>query len=139
MTLKKVLVLVLFGLAAQLVTSPGMAAASDDTAQQLQKSADVLRQLGLAGDHGIPDQVMARAKCVVVIPNMVKAAALVGGKYGRGVATCRTDQTSDDNRNERAKGSTNAHWSSGVHHSWWREHRFAARRGGKRLGHAGYE
>jgi lipid-binding SYLF domain-containing protein len=41
-------------------------------------------------DKGIPDEVLANAKCIVVVPNLLKAGFIFGGKHGRGVATCRT-------------------------------------------------
>jgi len=66
---------------------PGNLAAADsrndDAADRLSKSADVLREVAAAGDKGIPEQVLTRAKCIVVVPNLVKAGLLVGGKYGR--------------------------------------------------------
>jgi SH3 domain-containing YSC84-like protein 1 len=42
-------------------------------------------------DKAIPDKVMHEAKCIVVIPSMVKIAVGFGGSHGKGVATCRTD------------------------------------------------
>jgi lipid-binding SYLF domain-containing protein len=41
-------------------------------------------------DKGIPEQVLNDAKCVVVVPNLVKGGFIFGAKHGRGVATCRT-------------------------------------------------
>jgi len=41
-------------------------------------------------DKAIPDKVMAKAKCIAVIPSMVKIAIGFGGNHGKGVATCRT-------------------------------------------------
>ena len=42
-------------------------------------------------DKAIPDKVMSDAKCIAVIPSMVKIAVGFGGNHGKGVATCRTD------------------------------------------------
>jgi len=42
-------------------------------------------------DKAIPDKVMRDAKCVAVIPSMVKVAIGIGGSHGKGVATCRTE------------------------------------------------
>ena len=44
-----------------------------------------------APDNGMPEEVFSNAKCVAVIPNMLKAAFGVGGAYGKGVASCRTE------------------------------------------------
>lgn len=62
----------------------------DDATQRLQSAADVLKQIASSPDKGIPDEVVKNAKCVVVIPNLLKAGLIVGGKYGRGAAVCRT-------------------------------------------------
>jgi len=42
-------------------------------------------------DKSIPDKVMNDAKCIAVIPSMVKIAIGFGGSHGKGVATCRTE------------------------------------------------
>ena len=41
-------------------------------------------------DKGVPKDVLEGAKCVAVIPKLVKGAFVVGGEHGTGVATCRT-------------------------------------------------
>jgi lipid-binding SYLF domain-containing protein len=41
-------------------------------------------------DKGIPDEVYKSAKCIAVVPHLVKGAFIFGGKHGRGMATCRT-------------------------------------------------
>ena len=41
-------------------------------------------------DKGVPQSVLEKAQCIVVIPGLKKAAFLVGGQYGRGFASCRT-------------------------------------------------
>lgn len=58
---------------------------------RLDKAADVLHQVMAAGDRGIPEEVMEHAKCVAVVPHMVKGGFVIGAEGGRGVATCRTD------------------------------------------------
>src|SRR5438876_5745370 len=44
-----------------------------------------------APDRGVPKEVLEGAKCVAVIPKLVKGAFIVGGEHGTGVATCRTN------------------------------------------------
>jgi SH3 domain-containing YSC84-like protein 1 len=44
----------------------------------------------IAPDKGVPKQVLQGAKCVAVIPKLIKGAFVVGGKHGTGVATCHT-------------------------------------------------
>lgn len=59
-------------------------------AARLGAAHDVLHQLMGTPDKSIPLDIAAKAQCVVVIPSFKKAAFLVGGEYGQGVATCRT-------------------------------------------------
>src|SRR5204863_8183683 len=49
-----------------------------------------LKEIEGAPDNGIPDNIMGDAKCIAVIPSMVKVAIGFGGSHGKGVATCRT-------------------------------------------------
>lgn len=64
--------------------------AREDAVERLQMATDVLQQVMQAPDKGIPEEVLDNAKCVVVVPHLVKGGLIFGGKYGRGVATCRT-------------------------------------------------
>jgi SH3 domain-containing YSC84-like protein 1 len=64
--------------------------AKEDSVDRLQKSAEVLTQIAQAPDKGIPEEVLAHAKCVAIVPHLVKGGFVFGGKHGRGVATCRT-------------------------------------------------
>jgi len=57
---------------------------------RLQSSADVLNEIQSAPDSGIPEEILGRAECVAVVPSMLKGGFIVGAKYGRGVASCRT-------------------------------------------------
>lgn len=57
---------------------------------RLTDSAKVLDELMGTPDNSIPETVLAKAKCVAVIPSMVKGGFVIGGRHGRGVATCRT-------------------------------------------------
>src|SRR6266568_6411174 len=64
--------------------------AREDSVERLQKSADVLKEIMAAPDKGIPEEVLDGAKCIAVVPHLIKGGFIVGGKHGRGVATCRT-------------------------------------------------
>src|SRR5581483_2273866 len=55
-----------------------------------QAAADVLNQIESAPDSGIPQEILGRAECVAVVPTMLKGGFVVGAKYGRGLASCRT-------------------------------------------------
>ncbi len=61
-----------------------------DVAERLQMATDVLNQMSAAPDKGIPEEVLETAKCIAVVPHLVKGGFIFGGKHGRGVATCRT-------------------------------------------------
>ena len=56
---------------------------------RLDASAGTLHDLMRAADKGIPQDLIDKAKCVVVIPGMKKAGFIFGAKYGRGFAVCR--------------------------------------------------
>ena len=56
---------------------------------RLDASADTLIDMMRASDQGIPQDLLNKANCVVVVPGMKKAGFIFGGKYGRGFATCR--------------------------------------------------
>src|SRR5579863_2036911 len=62
-----------------------------DIDKRLDASAKVLDEIMGTPDKAIPDKVMSDAKCIAVIPSMVKIAVGFGGSHGKGVATCRTE------------------------------------------------
>jgi lipid-binding SYLF domain-containing protein len=79
-------------LAAGAVLFSPLAIAADkesSAADRLDASADVLADMMHAADKGIPQDLMNRVQCVVVVPNMKKAGFIFGAKYGRGYAVCR--------------------------------------------------
>jgi lipid-binding SYLF domain-containing protein len=61
-----------------------------DVVKRLHNATEVLTEIMSAPDKGIPKDVLHDAKCIVVVPSMVKFAIGVGGHYGKGFATCRT-------------------------------------------------
>jgi lipid-binding SYLF domain-containing protein len=61
-----------------------------DVDQRLTNAAQVLQEISAAPDKGIPADILSSAKCVAVVPHMIKAGLGFGGEHGRGVATCRT-------------------------------------------------
>lgn len=72
-----------------LMSLPAFAARESSAAERLDASAEVLTDMMHASDKGIPQDLMNRAECVVVVPNMKKAGFIFGAKYGRGFAMCR--------------------------------------------------
>ena len=79
-----VLTLVLAG------ASAAAAAPSKDEARRIRDAASVIRELRSAPDSGIPESIWDRARCVAVMPDVKKAAFVVGGEHGTGVVSCRT-------------------------------------------------
>ena len=65
--------------------------AKDSKAQdRVQAAAPVLDEIQAAPDKGIPQEVLGSAECVAVVPSMLNGGFIVGAKYGRGLASCRT-------------------------------------------------
>jgi len=60
-----------------------------DVEDRLQSASSTIQQIVDAPDKGIPDEVLKGAKCVAVVPSMIKGAFIFGGKHGRGVSTCK--------------------------------------------------
>jgi lipid-binding SYLF domain-containing protein len=87
MQVRKAMVVV--GVAALLATSTAFASSASSDAKRLNKSTVVLSEIRNAPDNGIPASVWNKAQCVVVIPDMTKAAFIIGGEFGSGVMSCR--------------------------------------------------
>jgi lipid-binding SYLF domain-containing protein len=63
----------------------------DKDDSELQRATETVEHMtSAAPDTGVPNTVLEGAKCVAVIPKLVKGAFVVGGEHGKGVATCRT-------------------------------------------------
>jgi len=58
---------------------------------RLDASTDLMSSMMKADDKGVPQDLLDKAKCVVLVPGMKKAGFIVGAKYGRGFAMCRRD------------------------------------------------
>jgi len=63
-----------------------------DSIDRLRMSSEVIHAIMDAPDKGIPEEVLSNAKCIVVVPHLVKGGFIVGGEHGRGVASCRTPE-----------------------------------------------
>ena len=87
--------LLVLGAGVLLLTSMAWSADNDkdrsDIDKRMDASAKVLNEIMATPDKAIPDKVMNDAKCVAVIPSMVKIAVGFGGSHGKGIATCRTE------------------------------------------------
>jgi lipid-binding SYLF domain-containing protein len=100
--MKKLLLLTLFVsccsftlAAAQAAGAPAATAPTPDqpeskASDRVQSAADVLNEIQGAPDSGIPNEILGSSECVAVVPSMLKGGFIVGAKYGRGLASCRT-------------------------------------------------
>jgi len=66
------------------------ASAKQDATDRLDNATTVLHEIMGMPDKGLPEEVLEHAKCVAVIPHMVKGGFVFGAQGGKGVATCRT-------------------------------------------------
>ena len=64
--------------------------ARQDSTERLTNAGTVLHEIMAAPDNGIPEEVLEHARCIAVVPKMIKGGLVFGGEHGRGVATCRT-------------------------------------------------
>jgi lipid-binding SYLF domain-containing protein len=80
--------------AAFCLTATAFAVSDEDNkaTDRVKASATVLEEIQGTSDKGIPDEVLGSAECVAVVPSMLKAGFVVGARYGRGVASCRTSK-----------------------------------------------
>jgi SH3 domain-containing YSC84-like protein 1 len=88
--MKKTISLLLMSLMGMVGTYAWAGSNREDTVDRLQKSVDVLHAIMTTPDKGIPEEVLSNAKCILVVPDLIKGGFIIGGKHGRGVATCRT-------------------------------------------------
>ena len=88
--MKKTISLLLMSLIGLVGTYAWAGSAREDTVDRLQNSVGVLHAIMSTPDKGIPEEVLSNAKCILVVPNLIKGGFIFGGKHGRGVASCRT-------------------------------------------------
>src|SRR6476469_3421549 len=68
--------------------------ASESAASRAEAAATVLNEIMAAPDNGIPVEILDSAKCVAVVPSLVKGGFVVGASHGRGMATCKLNNGS---------------------------------------------
>ena len=69
------------------LTSMSWAKGHQDAKDRLTNAGQILDEIMSSPDKGIPQEVIDNAKCIAVVPNLIKGAFFFGGKHGRGVAT----------------------------------------------------
>jgi len=87
-------VMSLFMVGALALTAANLSAESgrQESTERLQLASDTLKAMIDTPDKGIPEEVLSNAKCIVVVPHLLKGGFVVGAEHGRGVATCRTPE-----------------------------------------------
>jgi lipid-binding SYLF domain-containing protein len=64
----------------------------EKTIDRVDSAGTVLNEIMSAPDSGIPEEIFNSAQCVAVVPSLLKAGLGIGGAYGKGVASCRTEK-----------------------------------------------
>lgn len=87
-------VMSLFLVGAFALTAANLSASSgrEDSLERLNMASETLTAMINTPDKGIPEEVISNAKCIVVVPHLIKGGFVVGGEHGRGVASCRTSE-----------------------------------------------
>src|SRR5258708_21496584 len=88
--MKKIMSMLLMSAMGMFGTYAFAGSAREDSVDRMQRSVTVLHAIMSTPDKGIPEEVLSNAKCIVVVPDLIKGGFVFGGKHGRGVATCRT-------------------------------------------------
>jgi len=88
--MKKIMSVMLMGLIGLFGTMAWAGSDKDNSVERMDKSVDVLHAAMTMDDHGIPEETLNDAKCILVVPNLIKGGFIFGAKHGRGVASCRT-------------------------------------------------
>jgi len=63
--------------------------AASDTEKRLRAAADAFKDVMGIPDKAIPQDLLNKSQCVIIVPDLKKAAFVVGGKYGKGFVSCR--------------------------------------------------
>jgi len=71
------------------LSSTFLAAAESDAPKRLQASADMFREIMGIPDKAVPQDLLNKAQCIVIVPGLKKGAFIVGAKYGKGFVSCR--------------------------------------------------
>lgn len=74
---------------AVLLAGSGLVFGASDAPARLDASAEVLTEIMASPDKGIPQDLLDKSACVIIVPGLKKGAFIVGGKYGKGFISCR--------------------------------------------------
>ena len=81
-------------LATLVILFPVIASANgrEDTMKRIRQAGEVFSEIMSAPDRGIPQDILDKAQCIGIVPNLKKGGFIVGAKYGKGVLVCRTGE-----------------------------------------------
>ncbi|MGE5488100.1 MAG: lipid-binding SYLF domain-containing protein, partial [bacterium] len=78
-----------FVIVAGLAVATSLLAVDKEPANRLREAASVFSEVMATPDKGIPQDLLEKAHCIVIVPGLKTGAFLVGGKYGKGYLSCR--------------------------------------------------
>lgn len=90
--MKKTIAVLLMSFMGLFGTCAWAGSARQDSVKRLDSAVDVLHAIMATPDKGIPEEVLSDAKCILVVPDLIKGGFIFGGKHGRGIASCRTSE-----------------------------------------------
>src|SRR6201984_1926805 len=88
--MKKTMAVLLMGFVGLVGTCAWAGSGREDSVARLDSSVQVLHAIMATPDKGIPEEVLSNAKCMLIVPDLIKGGFIFGGKHGRGVASCRS-------------------------------------------------
>lgn len=72
-----------------LACSASLFASKEDVVKRLNATTEVFNEIMKTPDKGLPREILERAQCIVIVPDMKKGGFIVGAKYGKGFMTCK--------------------------------------------------
>lgn len=76
-------------IAAVMLLGAALVSAASDAERRLQSAANAFKEVMAIPDKSIPQDLLNKAECIVIVPDLKKAAFIIGGKYGKGFVSCR--------------------------------------------------
>jgi lipid-binding SYLF domain-containing protein len=120
--MKKTLSLLLMSVVGMAGTYASAGSARQDTVARLDSSVEVVHAIMATPDKGIPEEVLSNAKCILVVPNMIKGGFIFGGKHDAALLRVVQPKAGAHRRSSRlavgardsksaSKASTSSCWS----------------------------
>ena len=78
-----------FKLFAALALGASFLSAASDAPKRLDAAASIFKEVMGIPDKSIPQDLLNKAQCIIIVPDLKKGAFIIGGKYGKGFVSCR--------------------------------------------------